>query len=279
MKIKIEMNVKNICFIVIIAVCVLALSYGIYYQIFIKKTKAPKEPDAPVVIEDVAFNDLFDNSLHLQNYTTSHIINKIEQTKDIVYTTFTLNEIYEDKYEIQASIPVININHEKTLNINKEINTLFYEKINSIIEEAKKEKPKKSIYTVTYSAYLNENILSLVIKATLKEGNNAQRVIIQGYNYNLSTNQIISLEEMLKVKGINESTVKAQINVKVQEAINYANNLSFLGYEVYKRNSKDEMYEIKNSNNYLLGPNSSIYIIYAYGNKTFTTEHDVVYIK
>lgn len=280
MRVKVEMNTRNILFIVIIVICVFALSYGIYYQIFGKKQKELSQvPNVPQIIEDVPFDDLFDNKINLQEYTSANFVNKVKPTQDIVYTNYTLNEIFEGKYEIQVNIPIININHEKIIDIDTEILSVFYNKVNNIIENSKVEGTPKAIYTVSYTAYLNENILSLVIKATLKEGNNAQRVIVKAYTYNISTNQEVSLNEMLEIKKINKEDVKSKINAKVQDAINYSENLSSLGYEVYKRNMKDDMYKIENSNNYFLGPNGSIYIIYAYGNNNFTTECDVVYVK
>lgn len=280
MRVKIEMNTRNILFIVIIVICVFALSYGIYYQIFGKKQKEISQvPNVPQIIEDVPFDDLFDNKINLQEYTSANFVNKVKPTQDIVYTNYTLNEIFEGKYEIQVNIPIININHEKIIDIDTEILSVFYNKVNNIIENSKVEGTPKAIYTVSYTAYLNENILSLVIKATLKEGDNAQRVIVKAYTYNISTNQEVSLNEMLEIKKINKEDVKSKIDAKVQEAINYSENLSSLGYEVYKRNMKDDMYKIENSNNYFLGPNGSIYIIYAYGNNNFTTECDVVYVK
>ncbi len=137
---------------------------------------------------------------------------------------------------------------------------------------------QNNIYTVTYAAYLNENILSVVIKATLKEGNNAQKVTIQSYVYNISTNEEITLQKMLEIKGLNSDSVQDQIKETIQASINYSENLTSLGYETFKRNINDEMYKIENSNNYFLGPNRSIYIIYAYGNENPTTESDIVYI-
>lgn len=141
------------------------------------------------------------------------------------------------------------------------------------------EDVQNNIYTVTYTAYLNENILSVVIKSTLKEGNNAQRVTIQSYVYNISTNKELTLQEMLKIKELDSDYVQEQINETIQASINYSENLISLGYETFKRNINDEMYKIENSNNYFLGPNRSIYIIYAYGNENPTTESDIVYIK
>ena len=47
---------------------------------------------------------------------------------------------------------------------------------------------------------------------------------------------------------------------------------------IYKRNVEDDMYKIENSDNYFLGPQGEIYIIYAYGNMNFTSERDIVYV-
>ena len=276
---RIEMNTRNIIFIVIIVVCVLALSYGIYYQIFVKKQKPVEVPDVPKTIQDVTFENIFDNKLNLQDYTSADFVSKLDPTKEVVYTSYTLNEIYEGKYEIQASIPMINIRNDKTIAIDKEFLAIFYDKINSIIESAKKEGTPKTIYTVTYTAYLNENILSLVIKANLKEGENAQRTIIKAYTYNISTNEEINLEDLLEIKKINKTDVETQIKQTVEQAKKEADNLETMGYQVYKRDLKSDIYKVENVDNYFLGPNGSIYIIYAYGNANFTTECDVVFIK
>lgn len=279
MKVKMEMNIRNICFIVIIVICILALAYGVYYQVFIKPTIGIEEKPIPVP-DDVKFDELFDNKVNLQDYDTSaNFVNKIEPTKDLVYTTYNLNEIYEGKYEIQASIPLININNENAINIDREILDVFYGKINNILDRSSAEVTDKTIYTVSYTAYLNENILSLIIKATLKEGANSQRVIIKSYTYNISTNQEVKLKEMLDIKGASIDNVQNAIKKTIEDAINYSESLSSLGHESFKRNPKNDMYNVENSDNYFLGPNQSIYIIYAYGNTNFTSEKDIVYIK
>lgn len=125
---------------------------------------------------------------------------------------------------------------------------------------------------------MNENILSVVIKATLKEGDNAQRVMLQSYTYNLSTNSQIRLDEMLKIKGINTTVAEKKIDEKIDEAMKISENMSSLGLDTYKRDKNNEMYKLENSNNYLLGPGGKIFLIYAYGNLGFTTEKDVVCI-
>lgn len=183
------------------------------------------------------------------------------------------------KYDIQTNIPFININHENAININKEISSVFYNKENNIIEKSKEEDAEKSIYTISYTAYLNENILSIAIRATLKEGKNAQRIIIKTYTYNLSTNEIIDLKSMLEIKGINREYVEEKIQNEIRDKIRYFENLASLGYEIFKRDIKNDMYKVDNTENYLLGPDGSIYIIYAYGNRNFTSENDIVYVK
>ena len=171
------------------------------------------------------------------------------------------------------------INNEKVMEMDREILTTFYNKITEIIDNSAEEQTETSIYNVAYSAYLNENILSVVIKATLKEGTEAQRVMIKEYNYNISTNQEVSLKEIMEIKNVSSETVQNKINETIQAAINYSENLASLGYESYKRNIKNDMYKVENSKEYFLGPNRSIYIIYAYGNNEVTTESDIVCIQ
>ena len=84
---------------------------------------------------------------------------------------------------------------------------------------------------------------------------------------------------MLEIKNIGTQLAENKIKEKVEEAINYSQGLKSLGYEIYNRDIKDEMYKIENSNNYFLGPDAGIYIIYAYGNSNYTSEVDMVYMK
>ncbi len=279
MKLKIEMNLKNICFIAIIIICIFSLSYGIYYQIFIK----PNKDIAPIIPEvtnpEEKFDELFDNKINLQGYLEENFVSKSEASKELVYTAYNLNESEGDKYEIQASIPVINIENENAKNINNEIINIFYDKLVSIIENSKQENSKKTIYTVSYTAYLNENILSLAIKSNLKEGTNSQRVIVKTYTYNISSNKEMKLKEVIDIKKVDKTSVENKIKEVVQEAIQYSENLSSLGYTIYKRDIKNQMYKVENSNNYLVGENGEIYIIYAYGNLNFTSEKDVVLVR
>lgn len=277
------MDKRKWIIVAIAVICTFAVGYGIYYQVFVKNEQEVQNTiqNEPTTQEDAMIQEidnLFDNNINYQNNNVS-VSNKIDQNKDIVYTSYSLNEIYEGKYNIKADIPAININNEKVRNINKEISTIFKEKLDSIVANSDRHDNVVVRYTVEYTAYINQNILSLVIKSTLKEGSNAQRLIIQAYTYNLSTNQEITLEEMFELKNINKDNVRTEIKRVVQEGISRSENLIALGYNVYERDINSKMYEIENSNNYFLGPNGTIYIIYAYGNSNQTSENDVVVIK
>ena len=84
---------------------------------------------------------------------------------------------------------------------------------------------------------------------------------------------------MLTIKGIESQTVQQEIRKEIRQAISHTDNLSALGYPVYERDMTNDIYDVENSNSYLLGPNGTIYIIYAYGNTSFTSEKDIVVIK
>ena len=259
------MNGRKALFIIIIAICVFSLAYGIYMIIDSSnnvKNKTKIEDDSD--IQNYDFDALFDNSIHYQNYTFGSEY-KTDTSKELVYTVYKLNETKEGKYNINVELPFINLNNSKINDINTEMIITFGQKVQSIMANSNKEDSKNSIYTVEYTAYLNENILSLVIKSTLKEGNNAQRLIIQAYTYNLSSNELIPLKTMLEIKELDSQIVRNEITNVIQESVVKNANLVALGYNVYERDINSDIYKIENSNNYFLGPNGTIYIIYAYG--------------
>lgn len=276
------MDIRKILIGLIIIICAFAIVYGIYFQFFKSNDNQISTPGKTTNesenLEHLDFENLFDNKMNYQQYKVSNET-KIDQTKELIFTNYTLTEIYEGKYDVKVNIPIININNQKAMNINKEINSIFMEKVNSIINTKNNSNSKNTIYTVDYTAYLNENILSLVIKSTLKEDNNHQRLIIKSYTYNLSTNEEIPLLDMLEIRGKIKVNVENAIKKTILESIGRTDNLATLGYSVYERDINSTMYKIENSNEYLLGPNGIIYIIYAYGNSSFTSEKDIVVVE
>lgn len=264
---------KRRTFVAIIAI-ICSLSIIITMIIQIKQLEEPEEPVAEPQeeIQLAEFNALFNNKLESQGYSVNQSIkNNIDY--DVIYNTYQRNEKVEKKYEINVSIPEINLRGAQIEKINKEIKDIFQLKAENIISN---EQSENIIYTVEYSACLNSNILSLVIKSTLKEGKNAQRMIVKGYTYNISTGEILDIEDIIAIRQLDKSKIKKEINKVVEENAKQNETLINLGYNVYKRDLKSSMYEIENIDNFYYGPNGGVYIIFAYGNNNFTSETDIV---
>lgn len=273
-----KINLRTIIFGIIIIVCIFAVNFAVYWQFF-RNTEDPQTVDNTIStsqetaqLED-NFKNIFENRLDYQGYdvNTTGVL-KIDSSQDLIYTWVTKESVVENRYDLDLNIPRVNISNTSVEKFNEKIKELYVDKANDIILNA----TNNTIYTVEYMSYINTNILSLVIKSTLKEGNNPQRVIIQTYNYNLSTNEEITLKQMLEIKGLQENAVKNTIVNKVQEANREAEDLKNLGYNVYVRDLSSEIYEIENTENFILGANNYLYIIYPYGNSNYTDEMDVI---
>lgn len=274
-----EEKLRNIMFVIIIIICIFAINFGVYWKFFRDtgaKNTINNETMQPVInTEEISknFNTIFNNTIDYQgNNINIAGVTKIDQNRYLVYTLYRKKETIENKYDMDIQIPYINISSTIIEKFNKQINDVFVEKARNVLTQA----TNNTIYSVEYMSYINSNILSLVIKSNLKEGNNPQRVIIQTYNYNLSTNEEIKLNQILEIKGLYEQNVQERIYNKVEEANREAESLKNLGYNVFIRNLNSNIYDIRNTNNYFIGSNNKLYIIYPYGNSNFTDAMDVI---
>lgn len=274
------MKNPKVLYILISLFCIFAIIAGIYAQ-FIDASPTGTgvaEEEQNVIQEKTQdeiksdFNDLFTNELNLGTFDTTGI-QKNDQTQEIVYSLST--ERVNEFCEINLNIPVINIRSDLSNTFNSMTQADFVNKANEVIQNT--DSTKKIIYTVDYTAYVNSNILSVVIKSTLKEGNSAQRVIVRTYNYNLSTNQEASLIDLITMKRLNRDDVNNKIMQVVTAENQEAENLQSMGYNtVFVRDLASDMYNIDNAGAYFLGPNQELYIVYAYGNSEFTSEMDII---
>ena len=267
-----ENKIRMIMFIIIGVICAISIILAIVFQI--SQLSSPPEIIKPEV-EITDFKTIFDNKLNEQGNIVK-VQERFNDDKEIVYTINEQREKKDGKYDIDIKIPLININNPTTLSIDKEIESVFQDKAKNIMNS---EQDYETIYTVEYTAYINSNILSLVIKSTLKEGIKAQRVIVKTYTYNMTTNEIIGIDDLISIKNLNKDFVQNEINRIVQENAKQSQSLIELGYNVYERNLNDEMYKINNVSNFFYGPNGNLYIIYAYGNNSYTSELDIVPIR
>lgn len=278
------MKDPKILYILISIFCIFAIIAGIYAQ-FIDSNHGGvniANTDTQNLIDDGQktqteikdeFNNLFTSTLNLNGYDTTGI-QKLNTEEDIVYTAYDIQET-NDVYEVNMKIPAVNIKNELSITLNNATQTTFINKANEII--ADKESKKKTIYTIDYAAYVNNDILSLVIRSTLKEGASAQRVMIQTYNYNLTNNTEASLVDLITVKMLNKDEVNNKISEVVNKAYTEAQTLQNMGYnQIYNRDLTNEMYTVDGAGVYFLGPNGELYIIYPYGNNEFTSTMDII---
>lgn len=275
------MKNQKLIFILIGAFCVFALIAGIYTQFFVEKSENDTQDPTNNINNDIKpktqeeiktqLSNLFTNELISNNYDVTNL-QKRDVSKDIVYSAYDIQK-QEENYEVNIHLPVMNIKGDVPTEFNKTTQSIFVNKASEILNNKYTE---KVIYSVDYIAYINDNILSLVIKSTLKQGNNPQRVIVQTYNYNLETGEKVQLADALTKKNIVQTDCQNKINEIVAKAQEEAQVLLQSGYTVYNRNLSDSIYQISNISTFFLGKNQELYIIFAYGNQNYTSEMDVV---
>lgn len=281
---KVELENKNvistklkIIYGLIILFCIISIIIAIVLQ-FTKDDNSEETPNLPSLSEEqtmqheTEFDNIFENKVnYLEN--NSYKITKIEQDKEIIYTGYQDNNKKINDYELDVNIPYINIGNNALIDsYNQEIRDVFETKAKSVLNTQN----SSIIYTVNYSAYISNNILSLVIRSTLKEGSNPQRDIVQTYNYDLETQKECTIDELLELKGISKQEANRKIRDKIKEVQKSVDELAQLGYTIYQRNPDDDMYSINNVSEFFLGADNALYIIYAYGNQNHTSEMDIV---
>ena len=278
------MKPRNLIYVLIFIVCACAIIIAVYYQFFKNKVvqhsnvievENVEEEDPIDNPKDVLaeFNKLFTNKFYNQDNSTDDV-EKYEglEENDIVYTLNDgISESKDEQYDVNVNIPIINI--AAAANLNDKTQTLFADKVSNIFSGT----TKYTVYNIDYVAYLNDNILSVVIKATLKEGNTAQKLMVQTYNYNIETNEEVSLNEILEQQNISTRTVNKKIEQQVEEASKQAATIAqATGQIIYKRDLTNSMYTTDKAENFFMGKDGQIYIVYAYGNNNQTTEIDII---
>ena len=69
---------------------------------------------------------------------------------------------------------------------------------------------------MTYKAYINGELLSLIVKETIREGKNVQSAKIATYNYNLKGNKLISIQDVINSKGYKNSDLQKEIDAEIR---------------------------------------------------------------
>jgi len=80
----------------------------------------------------------------------------------------------------------------------------------------------------------------------------------------------------LEAKGLNEKDVENKIAEKIKLEQAKVEELKKLGYNIFERDYKNDMYKVENTTEFFIGQDGFLYLIYAYGNENYTSELDLV---
>ena len=268
---------RIIIYVTVLLICVIAVIVVVGSQILgndvvdnlfgiNKITKRSEEEEASLKAN---FENIFDNQVEDKG---EYKIQKINSNEKIVYTNYS-KEDKTEKHEISVNLPNINIKNDAVENFNKEIENTFKGKA----EEILKDSNQNIIYIVKYKAYVENNILSLVIYSDLKQNTSAQRVIVQTFNFDLKENKKLTLEDVIDSFDLKKADVQNKINIDIQKEQKKSEDLIKLGYNIFSRDINSDIYKVENASEYFVY-NNNIYIIFAYGNKRITSEKDIVII-
>lgn len=264
------------CFVLITVICIIAIIEAVYYAVNPNALEVGNKSENTVsepIIADTSLVDNFDNIFlnTLKNNNTSDDAEKIYSDRDYVYTSYEKKET-NSSYDIDVKIPRININSEEVKSYNEQIEQIFQAKAESILNG----NSNKSIFSVEYEAFLNNNILSLVIRSTIKEGNDPQRLILQAYCYNIKDMKKVNFEDLMQLKSLDSITVQDKIKKQIQGKQDEAKAIQQLGYSAYIRDLRSDMYDVENISNFFIDDNNNIYVIFAYGNTENTDVADII---
>ena len=271
-----------IIYVSVILVCIICVVVAFYVQFYARidlgsfigmgaESQYGNKTDEEIVTLETGFNNLFINGI--DNYDGENDNKKKEEDKALIYTQYQKKESKLNSYNLEVNIPKINVDNEIVDKYNKEIQDTF----ETLSENVLKSENSNIMYNVDYVANVQDGILSVMIKASLKQGSSAQKIIIQTYNYDLRNNKEITLEEVLKIERLNKEDIQNRINTKIQQEAEKAKDLASMGYNIYERDVNSDIYKVENSTEFYLTPNA-LYIIYAYGNENFTSEMDLVIV-
>lgn len=262
-----------------IAVCIIAIVIVVSIQVLgddvtnkiFGITKLSTKTDEQEGILKAEFDGIFQNQLDNDTNKTLDNLKKIDNYQDLVYTGYQKKENELNHYDINVQIPYFNIDNEITKKYNEEIKAQFEE----FAESALKIENQNIIYTVEYQAYIENDVLSVIIRSNLKRGASAQRVIVLTYNFDIVNQKEVTLSDMIQKCGLNENSVQSKIKTDIKKEEEKVEELKELGYPVYQRDVNSDFYEIENSKQFFVH-NQNLYIIYAYGNEALTSEMDLV---
>lgn len=272
---------KYLFFVGIILLCVVAICLGIYAQFFYKYS----DTDALMMginigsqknaeeIETLKsnFNNLFTNSI-VGDSSNIKVEKLRRENSNLVFTTYDLVNEDENYYSVNAQIPLLNIDTDKAKEINSDIKKEFYDTANNVMRRT----DGTTIYTVSYAAFINNNVISIAIKSSLKEEGKSEKLMVKTYNYSIQEEKLLSLTDLINLKGTSKDKVQSTINEDIKKAYNNARIIAEEFGNLYERDLSSDIYKVESATTFFLTNDGYVYVVYAYGNNDYTNEMDVV---
>ena len=249
---------KKKMIIIIVSIAVLLIAIITIIAIIINKSKNKTENNSG---EEITID-----TEKLEIEFNEHFLN--EETEYVKIRT-QLEKSELGKYDVTVYIPEI-ISERETA---KQINTEMYMLIAKVINEAVNV-DKYSKYEVEYTSFTNNDILSIIIRFTIKEEDNPRRIIIKTYNYNLETDEKVELSDIIDTNQGNE--IEISIMKKIEEENKLSEKTIEQGYSAFIRDTTSDIYKIENANEFFIGKDGILYIVYAYGNQEYTDVVDLI---
>lgn len=267
---------------IIIAFCIISLLIAFYVQFYARidiakliginqEERFGQKDEEEIELLKTDFLKIFTNSI--ENSEGQNNGKKVDTDKDLVYTQYEKKESKVNSYDLEIHIPHINVESEIVDEYNKEIEDVFANMARKVLQSEN----RNIIYTVEYTANVQDGILSVMIHSNFKEGSNAQKVIIKTYNYDLRNNKEVTLSDLLRFEQLDEQKIQNQINAEIETEQKKVEDLKQLGYNIYNRDTTSDIYKIENTTEFYI-TNDILYIIYAYGNESNTSEMDLIII-
>lgn len=255
---------KKILIISLITILLILIVGAVYLFLDNKKHEEIKRQEEEAILNaEENFKNLFTNLEYTKN------------ENEAITLSYEYEKSEQGKYDVDVKSPLFNIETDTAKAINDEIDEIFGRKLISIV----KANTVYTKYTVDYIAYTNNNIISLIIKANLKEGSNAQRIIVKTYNYDLEENKILTLENYVEKMNLDKNSIQTQITSYIREKSETVDTSLADEYNIYVRDVRSEEYLIENVENFYIGDDGKLYIVFAYGNRNYTETTDVIIVK
>lgn len=258
-----------IMIVLIILVCSIAIAFGIYAQITNEGINEKNNEEENTDYEDLKnnFQDIFTNAINKE------VTAKLDYNYDeLLYLKYDIKDEKTGRYSVTAKIPGFKEETETLKKINEEIYDIFATELLKIASDTS----TNSTLNLDYVGYVNNNIISLVIMCKYKKGANAQRRIVQTYNYDIENDKILTIQDIIEYKGLNKEEIEKRIDKEIKNANSQSKIIAEQGFNVYIRDELSEIYEVENTPNFFLGKNNYLYLVYAYGNNNYTDAIDLV---